>query len=65
METNKHNAELDSAIIRVELLKRSHVTAQAQAGDDEGRSLEVDGKCVRVDPQRRELLKNPFGKEWA
>jgi hypothetical protein len=65
METNKQNAELDSAIIRVDLLKRSQVTAQAKAGDDEGRSLEVDGKCVRIDPQRRELSKNPFGKEWA
>ncbi len=65
METRQRTTELDSAIIRVEMLRRSQITTQAKAGDDEGRSLEVDGKCVRTEPQQRELSQNPFGKEWA
>ncbi len=65
METNRPKTELDSAIIRLDMLKRSQITTQAKAGDDEGRSLDVDGKCVRLDPQQRELSRNPFGKEWA
>jgi hypothetical protein len=63
METNRPQTEFDSAIIRVELLKRSQITTQAKAGDDEGRSLDVDGKCVRLDPQHRELSSSPFGKD--
>ncbi|HVJ86324.1 MAG TPA: hypothetical protein VM452_11815 [Caulifigura sp.] len=65
METNRIKTELDSGIIRLEMLRRSQITTQAKAGDDEGRSLDVDGKCVRLDPQQRELSRNPFGKEWA
>ena len=65
METNRRKTELDSAIIRIEMLRRSQITTQAKAGEDEGRSLEVDGKCVRLDPQQREMAQNPFGKEWA
>ncbi|HVJ67212.1 MAG TPA: hypothetical protein VM510_04465 [Caulifigura sp.] len=64
METNRRKTEFDSAIIRMELLKRAQITTQAKAGEDEGRSLDVDGKCVRLDPQQRELAQNPFGKEW-
>ncbi|QDT53310.1 hypothetical protein Pan44_13260 [Caulifigura coniformis] len=63
METNSRKTEFDSAIIRVEMLKRFQLTAQAKAGDDEGRSLEVDGKCVRLAPQQRELSTAPFGKD--
>lgn len=64
METNRRKTELDSTIIRIELLKRAQITAQAKAGEDEGRSLDVDGKCVRLDSQQRELLQQPFGREW-
>ncbi len=63
METKRQKTEFDSAIIRIEMLKHPQLTAQAKAGEDEGRSLEVDGKCVRLDPQQRELSRNPFGKE--
>ena len=64
METNRRKTELDSTIIRIELLKRAQITAQTKAGEDEGRSLDVDGKCVRLDSQQRELLQQPFGREW-
>lgn len=63
MENNRQKTEFDSAIIRAEMLKRGQLTAQAKAGDDEGRSLEVDGKSVRLDPQQRELSKTPFLSE--
>jgi len=65
MDNNRRKPEFDSAIIRVEMLNRFQLTAQAKAGDDEGRSLEVDGKSVRLDPQHRELAKNPFPSERA
>ena len=60
MKSNPTKTEFDSAIIRVEMLKRFQLTGQAKAGDDEGRSLDVDGKCVRTDPQHRDLARNPF-----
>jgi hypothetical protein len=63
METDRKWMELDSAILRVEMLKHPQLTAQAKAGEDEGRSLDVDGKCVRIDPRARELSRNPFGQE--
>jgi hypothetical protein len=63
MENNRQKTEFDSAIIRAEMLKRGQLTAQAKAGDDEGRSLEVDGKSVRLDPQQRELSQTPFLSE--
>ena len=63
MESHKKKTEFDSAIIRVDVLKRSQLTAQAKAGDDDSRSLDIDGKCVRIDPKGRELSSNPFGKE--
>ena len=63
MEQNRQKTEFDSAIIRAEMLKRGQLTAQAKAGDDEGRSLEVDGKSVRLDPEQRELSKTPFLSE--
>lgn len=65
MENHKRKTEFDSAIIRVDVLHRTQLTAQAKAGDDEGRSLDIDGKCVRIDPQQRELSQNPFEKERA
>jgi hypothetical protein len=65
MENNRRKTEFDSAIIRIEMLKRGQLTAQAKAGDDEGRSLDVDGKSVRLDPQHRELAQNPFPSERA
>ena len=62
---NPHFAEIHSLHVRkaappVAMLKRFQVTVQAKAGDDEGRSLDVDGKCVRTDPQHRDLARNPF-----
>ena len=63
MDHNRQKTEFDSAIIRAEMLKRGQLTTQAKAGDDEGRSLEVDGKSVRVDSQHRELAQNPFPSE--
>jgi hypothetical protein len=63
MENSRQKTEFDSAIIRAEMLKRGQLTAQAKAGDDEGRSLDVDGKCVRLDPQQRELSRTPFLSE--
>jgi len=63
MEHSRQKTEFDSAIIRAEMLKRGQLTAQAKAGDDEGRSLEVDGKSVRLDPEQREISKTPFLSE--
>jgi hypothetical protein len=60
MENDRRKTEFDSALIREEMLKRGQLTAQAKAGDDEGRSLEVDGKSVRLDPEQREFSKTPF-----
>jgi hypothetical protein len=60
MDNDRRKTEFDSAIIRAEMLKRGQLTAQAKAGDDEGRSLEVDGKSVRLDPQQREISRTPF-----
>ncbi len=60
--TQPTKTEFDSAVIRVEMLKRFQITAQSKTGDDEGRSLELDGKSVRIDPRERELSKHPFGR---
>jgi hypothetical protein len=64
METRHPRTEFDSAIIRVELLKRSQITTQAKTGEDEGRALEIDGKCVRLDPRHRELQRQPFDERY-
>ncbi len=63
MATSRNRLELDSAILRLEMLKCPQLTSQAKAGDDDGSALEIDGKCVRIDPRQRELAKNPFGQE--
>ncbi len=59
---SKPKTEFDSAIIRVDVLKRSQLTAQHKAGEDDGLDLDVSGKCVRTEPQRRELAEHPFSE---
>ncbi|MBX3441374.1 MAG: hypothetical protein KF774_03120 [Planctomyces sp.] len=53
-------SELDSAIIRMDLLQRSHVTQQPEAQAERPAPTDIHARCVRVDPRHRELSRQPL-----
>jgi hypothetical protein len=60
MSINSKKSQLDSALIRTDVLKRSQVTTQPEAPLSTPAATELNGKSIRVDIGQRELLKHPF-----
>jgi len=63
MDEKRQKIDLDSSSIRINVLKRP-LTPQQPAKSSDETQVDVDGKSIRIDPARRELLRHPF-QEWT